>query len=90
MKLPISKQVDIDIDIELPLFFLREYTGAVGIISEEKAVVISESFFSIYSSGHRTSIEGLLSDYEPENQITKEEFEKIFNTAKQNINDFQL
>lgn len=86
MKITVDKKVDID--IEPPLFFKRKYGSLIGIINETEAILTDERFISLYNN--RDSIKVLLSEYEPSNEISKEEFEQIFNTAKQNINDFKL
>jgi hypothetical protein len=88
MKITIKETKQVEVEFKLPLFFDKKYVGSVGIFSETKAVIVSKGFFSIYDNFN--SIKILLSDYKPENQITKEEFEKVFNKAKENVNNFQL
>ena len=88
MKLTVTVTEQVDLEFELPLFFDRKYGGLAGIFSETKAIITDERFISIYD--RFDSIRNLLSDYKPENKITKEEFEKVFNKAKENVNNFQL
>jgi len=85
MGIKIKQLKEVDVEIELPIYFKTSESSGYTAVFEDKAIYVADDAIVILSN-----IKYTLESYKAENEISRAEFEEKFYAAKERINNIQI